>query len=95
PKRPARGVLPLAVWLDGDQSHGQAGTSNKASTTGRASRSGAGILINQGPSDRREESCPWRSGWMVIVATGKPIAPRGKASRSGAGLPDLAVNRAQ
>jgi len=25
PKRPARGVLPLAVWLDGDRSHGQAG----------------------------------------------------------------------
>jgi len=22
----ARGILPLAVWLDGDQSHGQAGT---------------------------------------------------------------------
>jgi len=37
--RPAKGVLPLAVWLDGDRSHGQAGTSNQASTKGKPSPS--------------------------------------------------------
>ena len=30
----ARGILPLAVWLDGDRSHGQAGTSIKADGKG-------------------------------------------------------------
>ena len=27
----------------------------------------------------REDSCPWRSGWMVIEATGKPEPCRATA----------------
>ncbi|MCX7112835.1 MAG: hypothetical protein NTX45_22495 [Proteobacteria bacterium] len=45
------------------------------------STTGQGFTIWRGPShpDRRKESCPWRSGWIVIVATGDPEPCRATA----------------
>ncbi|MCX7108989.1 MAG: hypothetical protein NTX45_02440 [Proteobacteria bacterium] len=74
----------MAVWLDGDRSHGQAGTPIKPDGK-------AGIGQGFGLPAHRHQARRGRPAQAFTVWQGKPIAvsTTGKAPRSGDNLPTV------
>ena len=81
----AKGTLPLAVWLDGDRSHGQGRNPNQARRQGR---NWAGLQRSANTPHQARQGQPAQA---FTVWQGKPIAvsTTGKAPRSGDSLPTV------